>query len=385
MMATAPVPKSPPPPARVPGYGRARLWVGITGVGTFVALSAAALAVGLPAAVEGRTESGVWAAVTTLALFAAAHAALQLPFDLLGGYLLPRRYNRSRPDMAVFLARLARGVAFYTALLFTTLCVLLLGGRLGGVWGVLAASLTLSVLLLSGRAAVAAGLSRLRVEAPTGDPPVAFASSDDEGFTGGVVGLMRPRYHLLPARWREALTPEQLSYARLRREFAVSTGAWRRGRTLALLFTLCGVLGAAALTGPDRLGTAGGTIELSLWFTLWSFAGLLALPAVSRRGVAEVDARARAAGAPDAVAAATIVALDALQDDEPQRPAWVEAIFHPVPSVRNRAASDADPARGAWDVARTALYLGLAAGGLLGRAVHCNSGRPALWAFLPVD
>ena len=384
-LSCPPHPRPSPPARRSSGYGRARLWLGITAVGTFVTLAGGALAAGLPAAVDARTGPSAWAAVPALALFAAAHAAVQMPFDLFGGYLLPLRYGRAVPGAATFLVRLARGVAVYAALLFTTLCVLLLGGRFGGVWGVVAAGLALSVLLLWGRVAVAAGLARLRVEAPAGDPPVAFASCDDEGFTGGILGVAWPRGHLLPARWRDALTPEQLAHARLRRELAVAMGAWRRGRILAVLFTLAGVGGAAAVVGPARLGTAGGTIELSLWFTLWSFAGLLVLPTVSRRGVVEVDAHARTSGAPDAVTAATVSALDALQDDEPERPGVVEAIFHPVPSVRNRSAATGATPRGGWDAARTAVFLGLAGGGLLGRAVHCNCGRPALWAFLPVD
>jgi hypothetical protein len=154
---------------------------------------------------------------------------------------------------------------------------------------------------------------------------------------------------------------------------------------LALAFTLSGLGFSAAIVGPDRLGSAGGTIALSLWFTLWSFVGLLILPTVSRRAVAELDAYVRAAGVSETLAKATARALDAHQDDESERLALVETIFHPIPSVRNRDHAAARPAPGGWDAARTAVYLGLAGGGLLGRAVHCNCGRPALWAFLPVD
>jgi len=39
----------------------------------------------------------------------------------------------------------------------------------------------------------------------------------------------------------------------------------------------------------------------------------------------------------------------------------------------------------AWHAARTALYLSWAGVGLLGRAVHCNLGRPEVWVFLPSD
>ena len=190
---------------------------------------------------------------------------------------------------------------------------------------------------------------------------------------------------VLPARWQSSLTPDQLACVRLRRALAGTSGAWLRGRIVALVFTLAGIGVSAAIVGPQRLGTAGGTIELSLWFTLWSFAGLLILPTVSRRGVAELDVYARSAGVSETLARATVRALDAHQDEEPDRPALVETIFHPIPSVRNRDDTAPRPTPGAWDAARTAVYLGLAGGGLLGRAVHCNCGRPALWVFLPVD
>jgi hypothetical protein len=370
---------------RAPGYGRARLWVGISGVGTMVTLTTAALAAGLPAAVDAMVSPGVGAAALALAVYSISHAAVQLPFDLFGGHLLPVWYGRSRQGLRTFLGRLLRGAVVYACVLCVSLVALLAAGRVGGVWGVVALGAVASFLLLWGRMAVARSLARLGVESSGGQLPDVTVASDDEGFTGGVLGVVRPRRVVLPARWQVSLTPEQLACVRLRRELAGTSGTWRRGRMLALAFTLSGVGLSAAIVGPGRLGSAGGTIELSLWFTLWSFVGLLILPTVSRRGVAELDAYVRAAGVSETLAKATARALDADQDDEPERPALVETIFHPIPSVGNRDHAVARPAPGAWDAARTAVYLGLAGGGLLGRAVHCNCGRPALWAFLPVD
>ena len=355
-----------PSDGRVPGYGRARLWVGITAVGSIVTLATGALVAGLPAAVDTLVSPGLGSTLPALAAYAAAHAAIQLPFDLFGGYLLPAQYGRSGHGRLIFLGRLLRGVVVYAGVVFVGLVALLAGGRVGGVWGAVAAGAVLSFLLLWRRLAVARSIARLGVE-PSADPlSDVVVSSDDEGFTGGVLGVVRPRQSVLPARWQSSLTPQQLAYVRLRRQLAGTSGTWRRGRALAL-------------------GTAGGTVELSLWFTLWSFVGLLILPTVSRRGVAELDTYAHSAGVSEALAKATARALDAHQDDEPQRPALVETIFHPIPSVENRDESAARHTLGAWDAARTAVYLGLAGGGLLGRAVHCNCGRPALWAFLPVD
>ncbi len=384
-MSTAPLITNAPSDDRVPGYGRARLWVGITAVGSIVTLATGALVSGLPAAVDKLVSPGLGSTLLALAAYAASHAAIQLPFDLFGGYLLPVWYGRSGHGRRTFLGRLLRGAVVYAGVVFVCLVALLAGGRLGDVWGVVAAGAVLSFLLLWRRMTVARSLARLGVESSADPLSDLVVSSDDEGFTGGVLGVVRPRLIVIPARWQSSLTPAQLAYVRLRRQLAGTSGTWRRGRALALAFTLLGIGLSAAMVGPDRLGTAGGTVELSLWFTLWSFVGLLILPTVSRRGVAELDTYAHSAGVSETLAKATARALDAHQDDEPQRPALVEAIFHPIPSVQNRDEATARHTLGAWDAARTAVYLGLAGGGLLGRAVHCNCGRPALWAFLPVD
>jgi hypothetical protein len=373
------------PGARVPGYGRARLWIGISAVGTVVTLTAWALVARVPAAVDAWVGSGLGASLLVMSGYAATHALVQLPFDVFGGHLLPTWYGRSERGLGRFVGTLLRGVVVYAAVLTTSLCALLVGGRIAGVPGTMAAGAGVTWSLLSGRWLLARALARLEVGPPDGSDAAVFAGSDDAGFAGGVLGVLAPRRMVFPARWHSSLTPEQLSYAQLRRELARSSGTWWRGRIVALAFTLAGLGVAAVATGAEHLGTAGGTIELSLWFTGWSFLGLLTLPTLSRRGVAEVDASARATGVPQAVADSTARAIDADQDDEPQRAPLVEAIFHPIPSVQNRAAATGNAAPGAWDAARTAVYLGLSGGGLLGRAVHCNCGRPALWAFLPLD
>ena len=125
---------------------------------------------------------------------------------------------------------------------------------------------------------------------------------------------------------------------------------------------------------------------MAIIFLNWSFLGLLTLPTPSRRGVAEVDQRLLSAGCGRAALARTIGLLDDLQDRERERSSLVETIFHPVPSVQSRLRGPrATGVTGCWDAARTAVYLGAAGLGLLGRAVHCNCGRPSLWAFLPLD
>lgn len=377
----------------IPGYGRARLWLGISAVGTMVTLSTLALALGLPAKVQPAIDASWTTQVTGLLLFFITYALIQFPFDWMGGYWLPKRFGRAHPRLGAYLVSLTRGVVTHGALLLIAAVLLTVAGRFAGLAGTVAAGLAISFLLLRFRVRIASVMSRLTiVREPAGTAPhaedlgVTSVQSGDEGFTGGIVGVLTPRFQLLPLKWREVLGPDGYDLAANRRTLAVKTGSWQRGRVVALLFTAVGLLVAALLVGRPQLGTVGGTIELSLWFSLWSFLGLLTLPTLSRRGVIEIDERAQSEGYPGALMRANTERLDRLQDGEPMRPSLVETIFHPVPSVENRLVGPrTHQVNGYWDAARTSIYLSLAGLGLLGRAVHCNCGRPSLWVFLPTD
>ena len=101
-----------PAKARSPGYGRARLWLGISAVGTVVTLSALGLAADAPGRVLQAIEPTLWGQVLGLMAFVLVYAAVQLPFDVAGGYLLPRRYGRSHPPLVGYLGGLAGGSVF---------------------------------------------------------------------------------------------------------------------------------------------------------------------------------------------------------------------------------------------------------------------------------
>ena len=371
----------------------------MSGVGTIVVIAIAGLAFGLPAQLLPGEGASLRAEMIGLAGFVLAYAGLHLPFDLFGGYLLPCRYGRRHLPFGSFVASLARGVVVHSSLIFLVAFTLLLAGRAGGSLGVIVAGAAVMLVLLGLRIAVATALAPLELtpSLPSAHEPVAdeqplpalptfMAESDDEGFTGAVVGVARPRLHLLPLRWREVLDAEAFATAAQRRQMAIESGAWWRGRMLAIGFTLLGIVLAAFIVGDRRLATAEGIVTFSLVFTLWSFLGLLTLPTPSRRGVEEIDQRMLASGCHRATLARTIESLDDLQDRERERMALVETIFHPVPSVEARLrGTHATGVAGFWDAARTAVYVSLAGLGLLGRAVHCNCGRPSLWAFLPLD
>ena len=375
-----------------PGYGRARLWLGISAVGTLVTLSTLALALNLPSILLPAIDASFGEQTVGVCLFFALYMLIQLPFDFLGGYWLPQQFNRTHPPLGTFVVNLIRGALCHVALLLVAAGCMMAAGKTFGVVGIVAAGVALGLLLLQLRVQVASMMSPLVIAKQTVSSNetqqlnIIDIASDDEGFTGGVVGVLRARSQLLPTKWREVLGPEGIQLVASRRTLATQTGNWLRGRLVALSFTAVGLLLAALLVDRALLGTARGTVEISLWFSLWSFLGLLILPTFSRRGVIEIDECVQAAGYSAQLMRMVAERLDRLQDGERSRPSLVETIFHPVPSVENRLEGPrSHHVMGYWDAARTSIYLSLVGLGLLSRAVHCNCGRPALWVFLPTD
>lgn len=411
-----------PPVAGIPGagaerrwagrsYARARLWLGIAGVGSQVVLAVVALALDLP----GRhlpTDPRLGVGAMLLALLPAllVPVLLLLPLDVLGGMVVVR--EPVRPGR--WLAGWARGAAVQLAAWLVAAAATVAAARAGGAPAVLAAVALLQGALLAGRGALAALVAPLR-PVPEGTPvarrlreaaraagldPAVVRPVDapDPGFVGGWTGL-GGRTLVVPARW--AALPQATRVAQLARRRALRTGGagglHGRGVLLGAAWTLLGV--ALALWGAGVSATSAAGVA-TLWALLvpWNFLGLLLLPTPSRAGVHAADlAAARAVG--EAPVRGAVTQLDRWQDDEPARPAGVEAIFHPVPSRGRRLAALASAATGGaspagpfaprwWAAhlaARHALYLAWAVGSPLSRAVHCNVGRPGVWVLWPGD
>ena len=140
-------------------YARARLWLGISGVGFWVIISAASLGLDRPAIGHG---SGV---LTSCALLVGTYIGLSLPFDYLGGFFLPRRFGRPTPSLATFLLSWCRGVILHGLLLVATGIGLLAAASVAGLAGVVAAAglIMLALLLFQGELArLVGGLTRLK-------------------------------------------------------------------------------------------------------------------------------------------------------------------------------------------------------------------------------
>jgi hypothetical protein len=367
-------------------YGRSRLLLGIGGVGTWVVLASVALATGLPERMVQLTQGRLGADTLALIVLAIVVVLIQAPFDLFGGYILPRRHGRSSERFAGYARRWLRGIAAYQTTVLLIGLLVLLASRGGGVPGMVLGGIATSVLLLVVRtpfASLIGGMQRPEPDEALGYDAMVMASPDI-GFTGGVEGVLRARRQIIPRKWAESLSTEMLSLSIRRRREAVASGLWLRGRIASVAFIWAGlVIAGSQIHG--LVGTSGGVLQFAAVLTLWSFFGLLVLPTVSRRASMVIDKRLADQGVETIDLSKLASTLDSMQDDEPSRPKWIERIFHPIPNVTARTRESTSLRFAAWDVARTSAYLGVCGLSPLGRAVHCNSGRPSLWVYLPLD
>jgi hypothetical protein len=383
-------------PSRIT-YARARLLLGISGVGTAVIIATAVLAFEVPARLLSNAGAQpIGEAVVSIVLILLLSVAVFFPFDVFGGAIIVRE----RTPVPVFLARWMRGVAVQLVVWTVSAAALMVAARLGGTDAAITAFVALQFALAALRApmmrliasfTVVPMTDRLRTiasRAGIAADRIDVLSSTDEGFVGGWNGIT-PRRLVLPARWLEL--PDDLLIAALqRRRIIAESGAHLRGVIGAVAWNTLGLLIVLALSGA-QLGNAAGILTLAAGMTLWAFVGVLLLPTPSRAAVHAVDVEAaRAVGT--AVMQESIERLDRWQDDEPKRSKRVETIFHPVPSRSAREANlaAATPQGGVkayhpHHLARHALWLGWATLSPISRAVHCNVGRTALWAMLPGD
>ena len=195
---------------------------------------------------------------------------------------------------------------------------------------------------------------------------------------------LRGRQHLWRAQSCRVLIVAPLLQRSCKRDAHAGASYWL-GILIAAAWTTAGAALALMLPGGGADGV-GPMVATGAWFTLWSFIGLLVLPSISRPAVRAADAAA-ARSWPATAVAGVISTLDARQDDEPERPGAIETIFHPIPGAASRISglASARPAIRPWHVARLALPMSWCCLGFLGRAVHCNAGRPELWVLLPAD
>ncbi len=385
-------------------YARARLLLGMSGVGCLVVLSTVLLLLQYPLEILPNSETWSGVDVVAVLLLFGCLAAVLFPLDLLGGFLLPNRWRPNTISFGTFLAGWIRGVLFQGTLFIAASLLILFTGRWLGVTGAVLAVAGVAIILVGSQLQIAKLVGALRMGDGEGPEKVAaieqaqsivskwgwksrsitVLSHHDTGFTGGVVGLPGVETVVLPAASLAKLSPEQLAIVIARRLEAIQSGSRTRGLLLAFFWVIAGFALSTLLPGAGVTSVAGLTMTC-LGFTLWTFFGLLTLPTLSRQASYAIDGKILQSGASPEVFQQTVKTLDALQDDEPKRSAVIETIFHPVPSVDNRSTAHSGKTPIAWHAARITLFVSWAGMGMLVRAVHCNVGRPELWVMLPTD
>jgi len=208
------------------------------------------------------------------------------------------------------------------------------------------------------------------------------ADVTDPAFTGGIVGFGPSARSLIPARWLTSLSPEELAVESVRRQWQMENGLPIRASLLILGWNLLGgFVGALAFNLAERTPPEA-LLGYACGMTLWTFGGLLVLPALSRKAVFAAD---RAAADSGQDPRRWITHFPELAGEDGSSSSTVQTIFYPIPSAALRLRQLGQPVSGPvlGNLARTNLYYSWASLTLLGRAVHCNVGRPCLWVFPP--
>lgn len=365
--------------------GKARLWTGICCVGTLVCAASALLAADWPRSVLPGPDGGPMTDYCVILSFLATTAAVLLPFDFIGGMLIPAAREKQPRKFVSWLKQWARSVAvqlvFYSVTLFIYLQI---AREVGAMW-LIAMFATVQVGLLAGQELIWRIMTAHR---PTASrrTQTQFVRHSDSRFAGGITGLPGLESILMPEDWKNRLPPAGLRILVKRRQAALQTGGRLRGILAAMVWNISAFTAAILLSGAVVASVAD-LITVFLWFLLLSFTGLLVLPMLNRQGVFALDRYLTSRVSPEQFRE-TISAVDEIAEQDPARSASAESVFQPVPCPERRTrslSSEAPTVVLAWNVARTALFLTWAFGGPLARAVHCNVGRPELWAILPAD
>jgi len=350
---------------------RRRLWLGISNVGFWVVSAGAGLC--WLAFQAADTPRPPWLFAIGVALI-----AVQTAFDFIGGVTL---MPAPRPSVFYFLRHWSRGVFGHTLILAGVGLVSVISLRLTGGFG--AGIVLATAALASGRPYLLRVIGGVVTTDDTHEGgKILTAAVHDSAFTGGIVGLGRGAKSLLPRRWMDTLPKSELAAELIRRRWQIANLLPARALGLLVFWNLLGTsIGTQVFHLADRPPVVA-LIGHACWMTLWSFASLLVLPALSRKSIVAAD---RAAADSGHDPRAWITRFPDLVGEDGSPNAAVQTIFYPVPSteVRLRQLQHSTSGFIPGNLARSNLYYSWATFTLLGRAVHCNVGRPALWVFPP--
>lgn len=383
-------------------HAKARLTLGIVYVGTTVCVSLFFLLAGIPQKLSSLSPEPAYLTFKLIFFSIFIYEVMTFLFDL-SGYLIDRSYQRSDVPFSEYLRDWTHA-SFHHALILMGMAVFALSSfKLGGVLALVLVMTLMSVFLIWKQGIIASFLSGVRYEEPDqhikaefpenrqGTIPLVSGISKDKNFTGGIVGFPGKETLVLPKLWLDRFSFEELYAELTRRNQAIKSGSRARGVYVAIAFNSIGITISSLLAiylSKTPLDTFAGLLTMSLYFTLWSFIGLLILPRLSHKGVFEVDYLALEKGVKPDILETTIYKVDKYLEDEHERKQGRDLVFHPIPARSTRLSrikSKQVAEKGAWNCARYSIFLSITGLSLLGKAVHCNAGRPNLWVLLPCD
>ncbi len=350
---------------------RRRLQLGITNIGFWVVAASG----GLFFLCKARPNA---ISLSDGALVFAAAVAAQAVFDFLGGRLL---MPEPRPTMRAYLRSWSRGVTAHSLVLAGIGVLSYASFQLTGGFG--ASILVATAGLALGRRFLLRAVAGVVVKAaPTEGESRLIATATDPAFTGGILGLGPTAQTLLPERWLASESREDLAAESVRRQWQLDNALPLRTFLVVLGWNLLGGWAGSTAFELAARTPAEALVGYACWMTLWAFGGLLILPALSRPAVFAADRAALDAGHDPR---RWIARFPNLVGEDGSPSGAVQAIFYPIPSARWRLDRLATPVSGfiPGHLARANLYYSWATLTLVGRAVHCNIGRPALWVFPP--
>ena len=189
--------------------GKARLWAGISCVGTLVTTAVAMLFHDSADALFAETPSGRSADFIAFLTFFASVALLLLPFDLIGGIWIPVSLENQTPMPSVWLRRWVRSVGIQVIFYSVTFFFYLEIGRGLGTSGLIVVFAMIQIALIAGQELIWRTMAA-QTAGVAGHGAIQFVPHFDSGFAGGITGIPGFESIVIPADWRTRLNPSNL-------------------------------------------------------------------------------------------------------------------------------------------------------------------------------
>lgn len=363
-------------------YEYSRLSLGILNVGFFVLICSLYFLLGIYIPIGKEVH---YFTIPSLIFF---YILISLPFDIIGGYILPKAYGRAEGRLLDWLKVWAKGVIVQGLIMALSLASLLYVFRsFVSDWVRVFYIILIQLVFAFLQPQIAKMVGNYK-EKFIKKSQLVWESSD-RGFTGGVTIAGTS---VIPESYLKVFSKRQYDWLVQRRAILQRDPVNQLGALGAILFNTLGGILVLKLNKLD-FHSSSDLFTFVFGMTLWSFVGVIFLPYLSQKTALLLDRFTFSKPNSDASRQEVIKAfqlLDDFQGAEPSRKPILQKIFHSLPSYEQRIQNLASKKNsfnslGAWHIARRALFLSWPFMGLLNRAVHCNIGRPDLWVLLPCE